>query len=43
MKKFKMDPTLLEKATALYEQEQQQQQHPKPNCQHVFEYDLSYG
>ena len=36
-----MDPTLLEKATALYEQEQQQQS--TPDCLHVFEYDSSYG
>ena len=36
-----MDPTLLEKAMALYEQEQQQQS--TPDCLHIFEYDSSYG
>ena len=40
-----MDPTLLEKAMAVYEQEQQQQQQQQstPDCQHVFEYDPGYG
>ena len=37
-----MDYTLLEKAMALYEQEQQQQQ-STPDCLHDFEYDYSYG
>ena len=37
-----MDLTLLEKAIALCEQEQQQQQ-STPDCQHDFEYDPSYG
>ena len=38
-----MDPTLLEKAMALYEQEeQQQQQQSTPDC-HDFEYDSSHG
>ena len=36
-----MAPTLLEKAMALYEQEQQQQS--TPDCLHDFEYDPSYG
>ena len=35
-----MDYTLLEKAMALYEQEQQQQQ-STPDCLHDFEYDSS--
>ena len=38
-----MDYTLLEKAMALYEQEQQQQQQSTPDCLHDFEYDSSYG
>ena len=37
-----MDSTLLEKAMALYEQEQQQQQ-STPDCQHAFEHDPGYG
>ena len=36
-----MDPTLLKKAMALYEQEQQQQS--TPDCLHDFAYDSSYG
>ena len=35
-----MDYTLLEKAMALYEQEQQQS---TPDCLHDFEYDSSHG
>ena len=39
-----MDYTLLEKAMALYKQEQQQQQQQStPDCLHDFEYDSSYG
>ena len=37
-----MDYTLLEKAMAFYEQEQQQKQ-STPDCLHDFEYDSSYG
>ena len=37
-----MDYTLLEKAMALYEQEQQQQL-STPDCLHDFEYDSSHG
>ena len=40
--KNKMNPTLLEKAMTLYEQEQQQQQ-STPDCLHVSEHDPSYG
>ena len=39
--KNRMDnPSLLEKAMALYEQEQQQS---TPDCLHDFDYDSSYG